>query len=434
MSDIPIIEIKDSDELDKFITTTRRRTESQLSTVSEQKVKGIIKRVQRYGDRAIIEFTRWFDKLDIYASKLRISRDTIKEAYNSVEDDEVVALKEMASRLTQLAKRTLSGMSFSIDIDGTSVSSIVKPLESIGCYVPGGSASYSSSLMMCAIPARVAGVERIVVCTPPKNEGVHPLILVAADLCGVDEIYQVGGAQAIAALAYGTETIDPVQKIVGPGNIHVTLAKIMVARDILIDSPAGPSELLVIADDSASPKIIALDMISQAEHSVDAISILVSPSRRLCEAVSQEITKFVPISQRRDTITESLKQKGGIFVSDTLDSAIELVNKFAAEHVEILTENPRVIADRITSAGLILLGNFTPVAASDYCLGVNHVLPTQGYATSYSGLTALDFVRIVNVVESTKDSLARIVDFVSTLAQSEGLPNHAKAIQGRFKE
>ena len=287
---------------------------------------------------------------------------------------------------------------------------------------------------MCVVPARVAGVKRIVVCTPPKESGVNPLILVAADLCGISEIYQVGGAQAIAALSLGTQTIRPVQKIVGPGNAFVAHAKKMVSNQTLIDMPAGPSELMVIADDTASPMNIALDMISQAEHSTDAISILVSPSEDVCEAVISELTRLIPDIPRKETVCQSLTQNGGIFLCENLEKCVELVNEFAPEHVQIMTENSEEVSSRITSAGLILLGNSTPVAASDYCLGTNHVLPTQGYCSIYSGLSVLDFVRIVRVAETSKEALKELSETICTLAEAEGLVNHSRAISRRFEE
>jgi histidinol dehydrogenase len=285
---------------------------------------------------------------------------------------------------------------------------------------------------MCAIPAQVAGVERIVVTTPPKVDGINPLTLVAADICGVDEIYQVGGAQAIAALALGTESIRPVQKIVGPGNAYVALAKSRLSNLTLIDMPAGPSELLVIADESAFAKSIALDLVSQAEHSTDSISVLISCSEDLCKTVSEELETLLQDIQRNEIVAESLKQNGGIYYFSSIEDCIKFANEFSAEHVQIMTRNADEIANKITSAGLILLGNYSPVAASDYGLGVNHVLPTQGYATTLSGLTVLDFVKIVRIVESTKDALRITADTMCILAEAEDLPNHARAIQGRL--
>ncbi|MGY5880562.1 MAG: histidinol dehydrogenase [Candidatus Thorarchaeota archaeon] len=428
------IEIRNEEMFSEFIELKRRLVRNRLSSTTEQVVQGIISRVSNQGDKALIEYTRWFDKIELTQVQLRIPKEELKAAYARVSEQEISALKEMMSRIRRVAERTLEGLEFSLDIEGTKISSTVRPLAEIGCYVPGGSAAYPSSLIMCTVPAVVAGVKRIVVCTPPKEDGVNPLTLVAADLCGIEEVYQVGGAQAIAALSIGTQTIRPVQKIVGPGNAFVALAKRMVSNQTLIDMPAGPSELMVIADETASPRNIALDLISQAEHSNDTISILVSPSEKLCSNVTIQLTELIPESSRKDTVCESFKQNGGVYICDTLEKCIDLVNEFAPEHVEIMTTNAREVASQITSAGLILLGDYTPVAASDYCLGTNHVLPTEGYASIYSGLSVLDFIRIVRIAETSKTALIGISDTVCTLAQAEGLLNHARAIRGRFEE
>jgi histidinol dehydrogenase len=428
------IRIKTVERFSEFVELKRNLVRNQLSKRSEQVVQGIISRVGKQGDKALLEYTRWFDKIELTQSNLRIPKESLKTAYSKVSEQEIDALREMISRIKKVAERTLEGLKFSLDINGTKISSTVRPLKEIGCYVPGGNAAYPSSLIMCAVPAGVAGVDRIVVCTPPKEEGVNPLTLVAADLCGISEVYQVGGAQAIAALSIGTESIQPVQKIVGPGNAFVSLAKKKVSNRTSIDMPAGPSELMVIADGSASPRYIALDLISQAEHSNDAISILVSHSERLCNDVISQLTELIPESSRRDLVYESFKQNGGVYFCDSLEKCIALANEFAPEHVQIMTSNARQVADQLTSAGLILIGNDTPVAASDYCLGTNHVLPTEGYASVYSGLSVLDFVRIVRIAETNADALEEISDTICTLAEAEGLFGHARAIRGRFEE
>lgn len=397
-------------------------------------VNVILNRVRTHGDKALIEFTRWFDRLDLSSCEFRIGRDEITNAYSQIHERELTALEEVATRLRIVSQETLDRLSFNIEVTGTKIRTAFRPLREIGCYVPGGTAAYPSSLLMCAIPAQVAGVNRLVVCTPPKRDGVSPLTLVAADICGVGEVYQVGGAQAIAAMSYGTETIAPVEKIVGPGNAYVTEAKRLLSSRTLIDMPAGPSELLVIADASASARSIALDLISQAEHSSDAVSVLLSDSRDLCNRVASELASLVPRSPRREITRDSLSRNGGIYHCDTLDQCVQLANEFAAEHVQIMADNAAALADRVTSAGLILLGAYTPVAASDYGLGVNHVLPTQGYAKTYSGLSVMDFVKLVHIVEASRESLAEVSSTLITLAEAEGLQNHARSIQGRFEQ
>jgi histidinol dehydrogenase len=287
---------------------------------------------------------------------------------------------------------------------------------------------------MTAVPAKVAGVPRIVVCSPPTTKGaINPLVLVAADICGVNEIYKVGGAQAIAALAYGTETIKPVRKIVGPGNKYVTTAKILVSKDVAIDMPAGPSEVLVLADETASPRVVALDMISQAEHSEDSVAGLITTSKKLAEKVQDWLKKMATSTDRGEIVTKALEKYGFIITCDSIDEAVELANVFAPEHVEIMTKAPMEIADSITSAGLILVGPYSPVALSDYGSGTNHVLPTGGFGHAFSGLSALDFTRRVSIVESSKDGLLSLRNYVKVMTAAENLPNHYKAIEARFE-
>jgi histidinol dehydrogenase len=308
-------------------------------------------------------------------------------------------------------------------------------METDGCYVPGGLAAYPSSVIMTATPAKAAGVPRIVVCTPVKaNNPVDPLVLVAADICGVDEVYKVGGAQAIAALAYGTNTIRKVNKIVGPGNRYVMMAKMAVAQDVSIDMPSGPSEFLVLADQPADPKSIAADMISQAEHTPDSTSGLITTSEELVEAVQQWLGDMAAQSNRQDIITKSLETYGFIIKCSTSQEMISLANQFAPEHLEIMTSKPQDLAEKIVTAGLILLGPYTPVALSDYASGTNHVLPTGGFGVSFSGLSVLDFVRRVNIVESTKEGLQKAKPSIETLTTAERLPNHYKAVEARFQK
>jgi histidinol dehydrogenase len=288
---------------------------------------------------------------------------------------------------------------------------------------------------MTAVPAKTAGVPRIVVCSPPTTKGtINPLILVAADICEVNEIYKVGGAQAIAALAYGTETIKPVKKIVGPGNKYVTTAKILVSKDVAIDMPAGPSEVLVLADETANPQLIALDMISQAEHGADSVAGLITTSEKLAEEVVSWLNKMAASADRGTIVRKALADYGFAITCKSIDEMVALANDFAPEHVEIITRNPMKIADRITSAGVILIGPYSPVSLSDYGSGTNHVLPTGGFGHAFSGLSVLDFARRVSIVESSREGLLQVKNHVKVLTEAENLPNHYKAIEARFKD
>jgi histidinol dehydrogenase len=400
----------------------------------ESEVKAIISMVVKNGDAALIELTEKFDKARLEAKDLRVTPREVEEAYKAVGKEQVAALKFIKDKVSSFEKLTLKQVGFKTSREGITVQNVLRPIESVGCYVPGGQAAYPSTLVMTAVPAKVAKVPRIVVCSPPTAKGtINPLVLVAADICGVNEVYKVGGAQAVAALAYGTETIKPVRKIVGPGNKYVTAAKILVSKDVAIDMPAGPSEILVLADETANPRLVALDMISQAEHGGDSVAGLITTSKKLAAAVQGWLAKMATAVNRGEIVMEALEKYGFIIICDGMDEAVELANVFAAEHVEVVTKAPTEIADRITSAGLILLGPFSPVALSDYGSGTNHVLPTGGFGSACSGLSALDFARRVNIIESSKEGLLSLKNHVKVMTQAESLPNHYKAIEARFE-
>jgi len=412
----------------------RRKTGKVGTKKLETYVRSILRKVKGKGDAALIEFTKKFDNVDLSPKNLLITQEEIKRAYETVSDEQISALRFIKERIESLEKRLLEQLTVQLEDDDVKVYVSPRPIQSVGCYVPGGEAAYPSTLIMTAIPAKVAGVPRVVVCTPPTGNGqVNSLTLVAADLCKVDEVYRVGGAQAIAALAYGTGTLKPVRKIVGPGNRYVTMAKFLVSRDVAIDMPAGPSEILVLADETADARIIALDMISQAEHSVDSISGLITTSKKLAEGVTAELEKRISAIPRGRIVVEALQRNGFIILCQTMDEAIELANTFAPEHLEIITENPRRVAEKVASAGLVLLGSSTPVAVSDYCIGTNHVLPTSGFGHTFSGLSVLDFIKRVNFVECSPGGLQRLRDNVRIMAETENLPNHSLAVEGRFK-
>jgi len=300
--------------------------------------------------------------------------------------------------------------------------------------VPGGQAAYPSSVLMAAVPASVAGVKRVVICSPPSERGLNPLMLVACDICRVGEVYKVGGAQAIAALAYGTQTIRPVLKIVGAGNIYVTYAKMEVSKDVAIDLPAGPSEILVLADGEADARLIALDLVAQAEHGASSICGLLTTSSSLIKAVEEELLNIVSEAERREVVEKALRANGFAAVAEDIADCIDFVNDFAPEHLEIFAAESKSLAERITSAGLILLGPHLTAAATDYGLGPNHILPTGGYAKTASGLSVIDFLKRVNVVESTLEGLKAVAEDLVTIAEGEGLHGHARSIKERLKK
>ncbi|MCS7114692.1 MAG: histidinol dehydrogenase [Nitrososphaerota archaeon] len=400
----------------------------------EEEVRAIIEEVKARGDAALLEFTRKFDGASLTNENLKVNAEEIKEAYEKVSKEQVSAIKKIKQRLEIVEKFTLKQAETEIDMGEIYVKFRLRPIESVGCYVPGGKASYPSTLVMTVVPAKLAGVPRVLVCTPPNADGtVNPLTLVAADICRADEIYRVGGAQAIAAMAYGTETIKPVKKVVGPGNKYVTMAKILVSRDVSIDMPAGPSELLVIADETADPRFIALDMCSQAEHGPDSIVGLVTTSREIAEKVLSELEKIAYSSPRSNIIADVLSNNGFVIVGKTVDDMVNIANAFAPEHVEVITKNSEQVAEKLYTAGLILIGPYSPASLSDYYSGTNHVLPTGGFGRTFSGLSSLDFVRRVAIVSCSKEGLLKVLKHIKVLAEAENLQNHYRAVRGRFK-
>jgi histidinol dehydrogenase len=412
----------------------RQKADKKATQKLESDVKAIISQVKENGDKALIELTEKFDKAKLTTKTLKVKAEEIKEAYKKTSRKQVAALKFMQEKVSAFQKQQLNQTETKTTSDGITVQTVLRPIESVGCYVPGGQAAYPSTLVMTAVPAKVAGVPRIVVCSPPDAEGkVNPLVLAAADICGVDEVYKVGGAQAIAALAYGTETIKPVRKIVGPGSKYVTAAKVLVSKDAAIDMPAGPSEVLVLADETADARLIAYDMISQAEHGGDSVAGLITTSNKIAMQVQDNLSRLGVSAERGKKISEALGKFGFIIVCESMEEAAGLVNRFAPEHLEVMTAEPKEIAEKLT-AGLILIGSYSPVALSDYGSGTNHVLPTGGFAQAFSGLSVLDFTRRVSIVESSKAGLEKVKDNIKVMAEAENLPNHYKAIQARFEK
>ena len=397
----------------------------------EKTVRTVLQAVERGGDTAVLRYTKQFDKITLKSDSLRVTPDEIKSAYFHIRKDEGDALRLAAQRITAFHERQRTKTWMYQDGDVT-LGQVVGPVDAVGVYVPGGKAVYPSSVLMCAIPAKVAGVSRIVMVTPPQKDGINPYLLVAADIAGVTEIYRVGGIQAVAALAYGTKTIDRVDKIVGPGNIYVATAKRLLYGTVGIDMVAGPSELLVVADDDARPGHVAADLLCEAEHDEDAQVFLVTTSERLAKDVSKLIESQLKGLQREKIASKSIARHAVAFVVPTLDEAIAVANEIAAEHLTLSVDNPFDYLEKIRHAGALFLGRYTPPSVADYIAGPNHVLPTGGTARFFSPLSVNDYVKVSNIVHYTKQELAKVKDPLIRLAQIEGFDAHAKSAQSRF--
>lgn len=393
-----------------------------LADVKES-VGAIIEDVRKNGDAALFALTEKFDKQKL--SSLRISREAIDAAYDEVDPALVQALIEAEARITRFHELQMDKSLWLEETEpGITLGVKTTPLDRVGAYIPGGRAAYPSTVLMTTVAARVAGVPEIVLCTPPP---VNPLTLVALDIAGVTEAYSIGGAQAIAALALGTETIRPVQKIVGPGNVFVTQAKMLLREHAEIDFPAGPSEIGVLADESANPAFIAADILAQAEHDPNAACVLVATSEQIAQDVGTEIEQQIKAAPRREIMEKALAHSGYVIAGD-LDEAIDLMNEIAPEHLSIQTADPLTTLGKIRHAGSIFIGPYTPVACGDYASGTNHVLPTAGYAKSYSALDVHHFMKRSQVQMVTKEGLDTIGDVVEILAKAEGLAAHAASV------
>ena len=398
-------------------------------------VAEIVNNVRANGDKAVFEYTLKFDKTELTANNILVTEEEIKEAYSKVDDSLVEVIKKAAENIRVYHEKQRQYSWFDSKPDGTILGQKVTPISKVGVYVPGGKAAYPSSVLMNIIPAKVAGVEEIVMVTPPSKDGeVNPGTLVAAHIAGVDKIYKVGGAQAVAALAFGTESIPKVDKIVGPGNIFVALAKKQVFGFVSIDSIAGPSEILVLADETANPRYIAADLLSQAEHDELASSILVTTSMELAEKVSEEVDGFVNILPRREILEKSLDNFGYILVVDNMKEAIDVANEIASEHLEIVTKNPFDTMTRIKNAGAIFLGEYSSEPLGDYFAGPNHVLPTNGTAKFFSPLSVDDFIKKSSIISYSREALEPISKDIIQFAESERLTAHANSIKVRFEE
>ena len=405
-------------------------------SISDQLIQGvasIMNDVAERGDAAIIDYT---EKLDgVRLNSLKVTEEEFEQAYSMVTKKQIQALNVIKRRLMESEVSVMNHLKgISILSDGIKVHRLIHAISSVGCYIPGGIARYASTMILCAVPAKVAGVKRIVAISPPLRDGtVDPLTLVAARICGVKEFYKIGGVQGITALAYGTPAIERVSKIVGPGGMFVTAAKFLASRKVSIDMVAGPTELLVYADSMSDPKLIALDLVSQAEHSYDTFCGLVTTSKQIARRVSAEINYILKSNSisRADIVRKSLEKNGFIAICKQQSTAVEFINEIAPEHLQLVGKNARTTSKKITSSGLVLIGKYTPSSASDYCFGSNHILPTLGFGKSRGSLSVLDFLKLVSTIEATKTGLEKVQHNIKEIASAEGLINHYLAVQER---
>lgn len=399
----------------------------------EGRVNAIIEEVRNNRDQAVFNYTKQFDGADINAGNILVTEEEIAEAYEQVDTTLLAVIRKSLVNIKKYHEKQVQNSWFTTE-DGIILGQKVTALAMVGVYVPGGKAVYPSSVLMNVLPAKVAGVDRIVMCTPPGKDGkVYPSTLVAAKEAGVDEIYKVGGAQAIAAMAFGTESVPKVDKIVGPGNIYVALAKKAVFGYVSIDSIAGPSEILVLADETANPRYVAADLLSQAEHDEMASAILITTSQKLAEEVSAEIDQFVAELSRKEIIQKSLDNYGYILVADNMEEAIDTVNAIASEHMEIVTADPFHVMTKIRNAGAIFIGEYSSEPLGDYFAGPNHVLPTNGTAKFFSALSVDDFIKKSSIISYSQEALEKVHKDIEQFAECEKLTAHANSIRVRFE-
>ncbi len=404
-------------------------------TEYEDKVAGILANVKEKGDEALFAYTLEYDKFRLTPENIRVTEEEIREAYARMDPELVEVMKRSAANIRAFHEKQLRNSWFDTREDGSILGMRITPIGRVGVYVPGGKAAYPSSVLMNVIPARVAGVPDILMTTPPDADGkVNPGTLVAADIAGVNTIYKAGGAQAIAAMAYGTRSIPKVDKLTGPGNIYVALAKKAVYGYVSIDSIAGPSEILVLADETANPRYVAADLLSQAEHDELASAILITTSRELAQQVSRQVDDFVARLSRREIMEKSLENYGYILLAESMDDAIEAANDIASEHLEILTGNPFETMTRIKNAGAVFLGEYSSEPLGDYYAGPNHILPTNGTARFFSPVNVDDFVKKTSIISYSREALQAVHQDIEKFAESEGLTAHANSIKVRFEK
>ncbi len=400
----------------------------------ERGVRSILEEVRKRGDKALLHYTRVFDGVKLEIDRLQVDPEEITRAYTNVPKDFLKTLKKAAYRIERFHQFSIKKASTELIEKGIRLRQIAMPLEKVGVYVPGGKASYPSTVLMAAIPARVAGVREIIMVTPPREEGISPAVLVAADLAGVDRIFRIGGVQAIAALAYGTASVPRVDKIVGPGNQYVATAKRLVYGVVDIDMVAGPSEIVVVSDEKTPPTFVAADLISQAEHDEMALAILITPSEKLGREVEEEVRSQLSSLKRRKIAQASLDRRGAILIVSDLHQAMDLANRIAPEHLELAVSNPLSLAKKVKHAGAVFLGPHTPEAIGDYLAGPNHILPTAGTARFSSPLGVEDFIKRINHIGFTKKALELFEEDVKRFTDWEGLEGHYRAVQKRTQK
>lgn len=422
-----------TDEKTKALEALLRRSPVDYGEY-EQTVRDIIENVRKNGDRAVFSYEKQFDRCDLTPETVRVTKQELEEAYAALTPEFIEVMKKAAANIRSYHEKQVQQSWITTSADGVILGQKITPIAISGCYVPGGRAVYPSSVLMNVIPAKVAGVEHIVVCTPPNAEGKAPAgTIVAADIAGADEICKVGGAQAIAAMAFGTESIPKVDKITGPGNIFVALAKKQCFGYTGIDSVAGPSEILVIADETANPRFVAADLLSQAEHDPLASAILLTTSRTLAEQVSNEIEEFLKTLSRAEIIRQSLDNYGYLFVGTSMDDLIEAANAIASEHMEIITKDPYEVMTKIRNAGAIFLGSWSSEPLGDYFAGPNHILPTNGTARFFSPLGVDQFIKKSSIISYSREALEKVHGDIELFAENEGLTAHANSIRVRFE-
>jgi histidinol dehydrogenase len=401
------------------------------SSVSSS-VREIIEAVRKEGDKAVLRYAEKFDNTSLTQQKLRVAKNEVKKAYKKLKKSQITAMKKAAINIARFHEEQIEDV-WSLNVmRGVTLGQVTRPLSSVGIYVPGGRAAYPSSVLMCTIPAKIAGVKRIIVCSPPRANGdVNPALIVAADITGATDFYRIGGVQAIAAMAYGTETVQKIDKIVGPGNIFVMAAKMQVSRDVAIDLPAGPSEILIIADNTANPSVIASNLLAQAEHDPNVWTILLTTSKRLAFAVEKKVKIQLKLLSRKKIAKSSIQKRGFIVIVKDIEEAVNYANMIAPEHLQILTNTPSKVLDVVQNAGAVFLGEYSLVAFGDYSAGMNHVLPTGGYAKIYSGLSTRDFVKTISFLKCNEEGYLNLKKTTITLAKLEGFNGHAKSVSIR---
>lgn len=428
-----IVKLTEDNKKDLLNKLLKRSTQSYPEY--EKTVAEIIENIRTNGDKALFEYTLKFDKFELNKDNIRVTRDEIDAAYNELDAEYVTVIKRAKENIREYHEKQVRQTFITTKPDGSILGQRIIPIASAGTYVPGGKAAYPSSVLMNIVPAKVAGVEKIVMVTPPGKDGkINAGTLVAADIAGVDEIYKVGGAQAIAALAFGTESVPKVDKITGPGNIFVALAKKAVYGNVGIDSIAGPSEIVVLADETPRARYVAADLLSQAEHDELASAILVTTSEELAQKVSDEVDGFLKVLERADIIKKSLDNFGYIFVADSMSDAIDAVNEIAGEHLEILTKNPFETMTKIKNAGAMFLGEYSSEPLGDYFAGPNHILPTNGTSRFFSPLSVDDFIKKSSIICYSEEGLKKVHKDIELFASKEGLTAHANSIRVRFED